>query len=248
MERYALIYKEAGETPLQALERFRRSQIASGRIELRGVPMTYAGRLDPMAEGQLLILIGDECKNKEKYLGLDKEYEVEIVFGIQTDTHDALGIPKPCSYSIPEWDKLVGKFEQEYPAYSSKTFKGKQLHDLARAGELPDEMPTKEVEIYSIDELSRNKIAATELKVRIFSTIDKVKGDFRQDEIDDAWSRFLKSDAGFDVTKVKVRCSAGTYMRSLANKVGGFALTIKRTKLFGIPDISRDGSELEDPA
>ena len=50
------------------------------------------GRLDPLAEGVLLILIGDECKNKEKYLGLDKEYEVAIIFGISTDTGDALGL------------------------------------------------------------------------------------------------------------------------------------------------------------
>lgn len=73
----ALIYKHIGETPLEALERFRREQgIAAD------VPMTYAGRLDPMAEGLLLILLGEECKNKEKYLGLDKEYEVEVLFGI----------------------------------------------------------------------------------------------------------------------------------------------------------------------
>lgn len=210
--------------------------------------MTYAGRLDPMAEGQLLILIGDECKNKEKYLGLDKEYEVEIVFGIQTDTHDALGIPKPCSYSIPEWDKLVGKFEQEYPAYSSKAFNGKQLHELARSGELPDEMPTKEVEIYEIEELDALEISNFDLKSQIFVVIEKVKGDFRQRQIRQTWSKVLAENKTFKLIQLRIRCSAGTYMRSLAHRSGGFALTIKRTKLFGIPDISRDGSELEDPA
>ena len=29
--------------------------------------MTYAGRLDPMAEGLMIILIDAECKNKENY-------------------------------------------------------------------------------------------------------------------------------------------------------------------------------------
>jgi len=53
--------------------------------------MTYAGRLDPLAEGLLLVLTGEECKNKEKYLGLDKEYEVDVLFGFATDTYDILG-------------------------------------------------------------------------------------------------------------------------------------------------------------
>ena len=53
--------------------------------------MTYAGRLDPMASGVLLVLAGEETKNKDKYLGLDKEYDFEILFGFATDTYDILG-------------------------------------------------------------------------------------------------------------------------------------------------------------
>ncbi len=63
-----ITHKAAGETPLATLERT--------RIE-RGIapnfPMTYAGRLDPLAEGVLILLVGDECKKKDQYLGLDKE-------------------------------------------------------------------------------------------------------------------------------------------------------------------------------
>jgi tRNA U55 pseudouridine synthase TruB len=67
-----VIHKHIGETPLEALERFRRMQIEKetdldSKRNWQIVPMTYAGRLDPMAEGELLILIGDECRNKEKY-------------------------------------------------------------------------------------------------------------------------------------------------------------------------------------
>lgn len=258
-----VIYKEVGETPLEALERYR-----AGRPELAGLPMTYAGRLDPMAEGQLLILIGEECKNKEKYLGLDKEYEVEMVFGIETDTYDALGLvtnavkadvegvgiaaigvlnqksvskfffdTKKSSKMHDDWEVYVGKLHQEYPPYSSKTFNGKQLHALARAGELPDEMPTKDVEIYSIESLGDGSITATDLKARIFNMIDKVKGDFRQDEIKKRWGEVLKVDASYSFVRIRVQCSSGTYMRSLAHKIGkdtktgAIALTIKRIKI-----------------
>ncbi|MCX6720304.1 MAG: hypothetical protein NTW11_00645 [Candidatus Staskawiczbacteria bacterium] len=59
--------------------------------EYLNVPMTYAGRLDPMASGVLVVLAGPEIKNKEKYLALDKEYEFSILFGFSTDTYDILG-------------------------------------------------------------------------------------------------------------------------------------------------------------
>lgn len=241
-EKYVFVAKQPGETPLEALERYRAT-----RPELKGVPLTYAGRLDPMAEGTLLVLIGDECKNKAKYLTLDKEYEVEIVFGISTDTYDALGLAEATSASgardelnISELDlnKYVGGFTQEYPPYSSKTVDGKQLHELARAGELPDEMPTKNVDIYAIEKIGERKIATGELKQEILNKIALVRGDFRQEEIKARWDEALSNPAAtFNTLKLKVKCSSGTYMRSLAHgigkdaRTGAFALSIKRTKI-----------------
>src|ERR1700722_5296531 len=127
--------KFEGETPLECLERVRKEQKIGPQI-----PMTYAGRLDPMASGKLLILIGEECKQKELYLGLDKEYEVEILFGIATDTQDLLGlIGKVSDTAIVSSSKInlqnyVGSLLQTYPIFSSKTINGKQLHVHARAG------------------------------------------------------------------------------------------------------------------
>ena len=248
MKNHVIIHKNLGETPLQALERYRKENAIDANI-----PMTYAGRLDPMAEGQLLILIGEECKNKEKYLGLDKEYEVEIVFGISTDTYDALGLASEInsmSDSTPDLTRLdlqkyCGKFMQKYPPYSSKTFNGKQLHTLARAGKLPygitEEMPEKEVEIYEIKNLGVGEIDAKDLLARIISMINIVDGDFRQEEIKKRWQELLggvhQLQGHFSVLKCLIKCSSGTYMRSLANKigqdleVGAFAIAIKRIRI-----------------
>ncbi len=286
MDKIVTIYKDIGETPLSALERFRKNMVKkyqdSGRekdtIYWRNVPMTYAGRLDPAAEGLLLILIGEECKNKEKYLGLDKEYEMEVIFGINTDTHDALGLAttdkdlqtgKLNSVDIQNYlkkintDKYLGIFMQKYPPYSSKTVNGKQLHTLARTNDLPDAMPEKEVEIYSIEKICENEnqnksetdpetagyveISAEKLLGRIKSIVKLVKGDFRQDQILERWQEIFGSSGGKDTIypsgrpfysiKYKVRCSSGTYMRSLADNmghdlgVGAFAMSIKRTTL-----------------
>ena len=63
------IYKELGETPLECLERARLKFDLSPDIS-----MTYVGRLDPAAEGLMIILTEDDIKNKNNYMGLDKIY------------------------------------------------------------------------------------------------------------------------------------------------------------------------------
>ena len=83
---YVILDKSVGQTPLACLEEWRR---AAGVAV--SVPLTYAGRLDPMASGKLLILIGEECKQKDSYLNLDKVYNFSALLGIESDTHDVLG-------------------------------------------------------------------------------------------------------------------------------------------------------------
>lgn len=233
------LYKNIGETPLECILRHKDS-----KPELKDIPMTYAGRLDPMAEGLLLVLIGEECKEKDKYLGLDKVYEVQVLFGIKTDTGDVLGVineVKIDKVNINNIDlnKYKGKFIQDYPIYSSKTVNGEQLHTLARRGDLPDEMPKKEVEIYDIINLGHYDILGKDLSNTFISNINKVNGDFRQKVIMGKWENFKQQygDITFQVIKLKVSCSSGTYMRSLAERIAsdmgsvGIAISIKRVKI-----------------
>lgn len=247
-----LLYKNLGETPLECVERLR----AREGEAFAGVPLTYAGRLDPMAEGLLLVLAGEECKQKEKYLGLNKEYECEILWGIETDTYDILGIVKSAKskvrkrgsdsedFSLSTFNLILtsflGKRVQEYPAYSSKTVGGKQLHELARQNELPEDMPAKEVEVYKLESFESYKVAGSELLELILKRIDLVRGDFRQEEIKQSWKNALEgTSSDFLITKIKVSCSSGTYIRSLAHEAGqklgcgALALSIKRTKIGG---------------
>lgn len=92
------IYKPLGQTPLQALEAFKR------KIKLpENYKMTYAGRLDPMAEGVLILLAGKKLAEKDKFLKLNKIYRAQILFGISTDTFDLLGkISCPFRANAPE--------------------------------------------------------------------------------------------------------------------------------------------------
>src|SRR5260221_10407124 len=82
-----LINKKIGETPSEAILRFKIEN-----PDYDTVAMTYAGRLDPMAEGLLLVLCGEEIDKKEKYLNLSKTYEFEVLWGFSSDTLDILGL------------------------------------------------------------------------------------------------------------------------------------------------------------
>src|SRR3989338_6134889 len=192
MKKIILLHKKEGETPLEALENFRTKHKA-----YKNVPMTYAGRLDPLVSGLLLILAGDARLEKEKYSGLSKEYKFDVLFGFATYTHDILG---KVQYShirkgvgmldrrglekkIKENLKFfTGKFAQKYPMYSSKTVNGKPLFTYARAGKVV-KSPVHEVKVTSLKFLKLREISAGKFLENIERRVKKVKGDFRQKEI-----------------------------------------------------------------
>jgi tRNA U55 pseudouridine synthase TruB len=92
-----LLYKNLGETPNEAILRFKKDN-----PEYEGQSMTYAGRLDPMAEGLLLVLSGEELTKKDEYLNLQKTYEFEMLWGFETDTLDLLGVENSYSTNPPQ--------------------------------------------------------------------------------------------------------------------------------------------------
>ncbi len=98
-----IVNKKAGLTPLECINDLKKNE-----PKLAHVPVTYAGRLDPLAEGVLVLLIGDECLKKDEYLKLPKEYEVEILFGFETDTYDVMGLVNTMPKILFERSRDVG--------------------------------------------------------------------------------------------------------------------------------------------
>ncbi len=239
MDSVVAIYKRRGETPLQALSRLRVE-----KSELVNETLSYAGRLDPLAEGLMLVLIGEENKNREKYLGLDKTYIVEILCGVSTDTHDLLGLVtevgskeitlKKFTESV---SSFVGKFTQKYPAFSSKTVGGVQLHELSRKGEIVD-VPEHEVSLYSAGIISSKVVTGKEVLENALLSVDLIDGDFRQEETKEKWETKLRDvNMEFVLFEVELNVSSGFYVRQLASDLGeklgvpALAYSIKRTKV-----------------
>ena len=168
-----LANKIIGETPLELIK----------RVANNGQKTTYAGRLDPMASGLMVLLQDNEVIDKNKYLSLDKQYDLKILFGLSTDSYDTLGIitNQDLNSNILESDiKKVIKdykksYSQTYPPYSSKTVKSKPLWWWAKNNKLNQiEIPTKNVVIKQIDITNIYKIKIPTLVKDILNNISKV--------------------------------------------------------------------------
>ena len=220
--------------------------------------MAYAGRLDPMAEGLLLVLLGDECKVQEKYHNLDKEYEFEVLFGVSSDTADVLGLLELSKVSeVTKNDikmvirEMVGEVELPYPHFSSKTVQGKPLHVWKLEGRIGEiQIPTKRSMIYKLELTEFKTTSAQEVfeyASEKIETIPKViqeskalGNDFRREHVRLCWQKFIDTNepaTTYYIAKFTCIASSGTYMRTLAEviarelKTTGLAYSINRTKI-----------------
>lgn len=238
------LYKKRGETPLECLERFKKANpdLANSKpFDKTQGKMTYLGRLDPLAEGVLLLASGEDTsqKRREEFFGLDKEYEFQILFGFRTDTYDVMGkivkVDEVKNLNDMDLIKIAkiyeGEREQKYPKYSSKR--------IASPDVVPD---NKKINIYKLQFHKLENLSSKELFGRILSDISKVNGDFRQMEILEDWKKDLldhasKYNDGHCIARFSAHVSSGTYIRSLVNDIGntlGFGattLSIKRTRV-----------------
>lgn len=228
MKNRIILNKREGETPLEAICRFKKSH-----KKYKDAKIGYAGRLDPIASGVLLLMVGKENKNFQKYMKLDKEYKAKLLFGFKTDSHDILGIPKISNSKLDKKQikQLKGKQNQQLPAFSSYRIKGKPLFWYALRNKKV-KIPSTKIRIKSIKINSISNISSAKLLNQILSKISKVNGNFRQAKIKSKWKNLLKKDKGkYIVAEITIKCSSGTYIRSIANKLGATLLSLKRTKV-----------------
>jgi len=234
------MYKDLGETPLECLLRYKAEY-----PDYKDTKMTYLGRLDPTAEGLLLVLAGD-TRARSDYLGLDKTYEFEVLWGFKSDTYDILGKvvssgkwPQKIETKMPSLlKKIQKKTTQMFPLFSSKSFGG----DFLKARGLKIEgydLPEKRIKIFSFEHIHTRSTTGREILGEVTERVALVKGDFRQAEVLSSWRNLLGVNLNefYLVSKFKADVSSGTYIRGLANDMGellgtgALAWSIKRTRV-----------------
>jgi tRNA pseudouridine55 synthase len=148
----------------------------------------HGGTLDPLASGVLPICLGEATKLAPFLLDADKEYDVTLRLGVETDTYDAAGaVTATADASAIDEARVraalpafTGAIEQRPPMYSALKREGRPLYDYARAGETVE-------------------VAARAVTVHELALV--------------GWG-------GPEAVALRVRCSKGTYVRSLAFDLG----------------------------
>jgi tRNA pseudouridine55 synthase len=179
--------------------------VARARRILKEKRVGHTGTLDPFATGVLVLLVGRATRLAQFLSGAEKEYEATIRLGYSTDTGDLTGARRDapsageaaldCGAVTPErleaaLAPLRGEIEQVPPMYSAKKVQGKKLYELARQG--------REVER-----------EAARVRVREFEIV-----------ADEGGSPLSPRADGTCDLRARVVCSAGTYVRTLAESVG----------------------------
>ena len=232
--------KPSGLTSHDVVDRVRR------RLSVRRVG--HAGTLDPMATGVLIIGVGPTTRLLGIIGAHDKEYTATIRLGASTTTDDREGdvIAKASTQDIQHVTDaaiaeavahFTGALEQRPSAVSAVKVDGKRAYQRVRDGE--------EVEL-----------PARAVTVEEFTILDIRRDDAAAEGGDDGATDGAADTAGFSAidVDVRVRCSAVTYIRSLARDVGeelgvGGHLTELRRTRSGTVDVTEcvelDGADLE---
>jgi len=212
--------------------------VARCRRILRTKRIGHTCTLDPFATGVMVILVG-KATRLAQFLDKDaKEYEAIVRFGFETDTGDRTGNRKEGEkgsrgageqISVDEIEAVLDEFRGEVwqtpPMYSAKKIDGKKLYELARKGVEIERQPVK-ITIYELESMSEPPALAGGLNSQTEN---------RKIETEDQISK--TEDRAF-----RVLCSAGTYIRVLAEdigkklKTGAHLAELRRTKAgkFGI--------------
>lgn len=143
------VYKEQGFTSFDV--------VAKLRGILKQKKIGHTGTLDPMAEGVLLVCLGQATKLSEMLVEKDKTYRCVMLLGKTTDTEDVTGTVLTEHSNLPEKETVIqtvnsftGTYGQIPPMYSAIKVDGKKLYEYARAGIEVERQP-RNVTIYSLE-------------------------------------------------------------------------------------------------
>lgn len=198
--------------------------------------ISYIGRLDPLASGIIIYLEGDELKDRDKYMNMDKTYKFNLIIGMSTDTGDCLGIiRKILSVKTINMAKLMeifsqflGEYEQKYPIYSAyqihKNGIKKPLWYFAKNGiELDEsEIPKHVINIYNLEQDSKPMFSIRDINYFIEQVGLIPDGlELRKEEVMVQYNEYKETD------KIRLigipmlaKVSSGTYIRQLCADIG----------------------------
>ena len=216
MDGALIIDKPAGLTSHDVVARVRRI--------IRERRVGHTGTLDPFATGVLVVLVGRATRLSQFLSGAEKEYEAVIRLGYSTDTGDVTGARVPSS-SPPAERGLPGEFgSNAQPHPQSLPTRGQVRMPNIREIEAAMASLTGKIEqvppMYSAKKVGGRKLYE---HARRGEEIERqpVRVSISQFELltHDGEFAQMNEDGTADLS-ARVICSAGTYVRTLAENLG----------------------------
>jgi tRNA pseudouridine55 synthase len=193
MDGALIVDKPAGMTSHDVVARVRKI-VGTRRVG-------HTGTLDPFATGVLVVLIGKATRLMQFLRATEKEYGAVIRLGYATDTGDVTGRPVPGQPGTPA-AACLGKEEIESAIASLR----------GEIDQVPPMYSAKKIQGRKLYELARRgeqiERQAARVEITTFELVE-TGGAFRK----------VNDDGTCDLA-VRVACSAGTYVRTLAEDLG----------------------------
>lgn len=164
-----LTHKRVGESSFDVVRGFKRLAAEEG---LKKFALGHGGTLDPFAEGLLLVLAGQATRLMELLHPLPKTYRAEVVWGVETDTCDHLGLTvsegDASGLSATLLDEALKVFlgwrDQVPPATCAKKIDGEAAYKKAHRGEVFELEPSR-VYLHSARWISHDLPRASVLEI-----------------------------------------------------------------------------------
>ena len=198
--------------------------------------ISYIGRLDPLASGIIIYLEGNELKDRDKYMNMDKTYKFNLIIGMSTDTGDCLGIIRKIqsvktinmAKLMEVFSQFLGEYEQKYPIYSAyqihKNGIKKPLWYFAKNGiELDEsEIPKHVINIYNLEQDAKPMFSIRNINY-FMEQVELIPDglELRKEEVITQYNEYKEAD------KIRLigipmlaKVSSGTYIRQLCADIG----------------------------
>jgi tRNA pseudouridine55 synthase len=179
----------------------------------------HTGTLDPFATGVLVVLVGGATRLAQFLSGAEKEYEAVIRLGYATDTGDITGA---------RMEKDPQAQTQSTQSFGEEEIEAALASLRGEIAQTPPMYSAKKVGGRKLYELARRGEEIVREPVRV--TISKFEALKKDDTL------LTSAEPGSHDLKVHVVCSAGTYVRTLAEDfgkrlgVGAHVAELRRTR------------------
>lgn len=209
------------------------------KLENNFSKICFAGRLDPLAQGEMIFLTEQDTKSVSEYLGHNKTYKFSLILGIKTTSHDCFskigGIQDTTNNNLKTkeiLDTFIKNYtSQEYPLVSSYTIEHNKIKNplwwFYANGYTKDQLniPSKSVSILNY---KVHDITITSTKTLSEQFINKIKliknTDLKCNEYINQWKNV---DVNYKhlVIDMEMNVNSGFYIRKFCNDFGEYTGT-----------------------